>query len=209
MGEVDLATLAEQYVIGDVTLSDLQARVSQEDFLNIFELVKAMAVTDELTHLPNRRHFRGILKRRLLHLRGKKRASLALLLVDIDLFKIVNDTHGHPVGDVVLRSVARAIKGCIRNTDYVARVGGEEFVVILGGGSKKVHESRSQSICDSVARLPIEVGDSYIQVTVSVGLASTQVVGLDSELLIRAADSSLYQAKNDGRNRSVAYKIVR
>ncbi len=165
--------------------------------------VKRLAETDGLTGLANRRVFESALSRELA-LATRRGEKCALVLIDIDHFKAINDTHGHQAGDEVLRQVGRALRANARETDVVARYGGEEFVAILPSSSRTdalcVTERFRQAIADMG-------GD--LAVTVSAGIAMFPVDADDAAGVVSAADTALYQAKRAGRNRSIRYRRPR
>jgi two-component system cell cycle response regulator len=129
------------------------------------------------------------------------RGGVALLFLDIDHFKAVNDTYGHHTGDVVLREVARRIGAELRARDALGRWGGEEFVVLLPDAGIEDARALSERVRRMVAERPIEVGSLGVPVTVSIGVA-VFVPGRDDEAtLVARADAALYRAKAGGRNR--------
>ena len=135
--------------------------------------------------------------------RGK---PLSILLVDIDHFKRVNDTHGHDVGDAVIREFARRMANNVRSVDLACRYGGEEFVVIMPETDKSLAHSVAERLRARIAEEPFTPGgvDAPLTITASIGVA-----GLDTPYdtpldLLRSADAALYRAKRDGRNRVVA-----
>ncbi len=161
-----------------------------------------LSLQDPLTGLANRRYFNNVLAREIEVVTRSGEPAL-LLMLDIDHFKIVNDTHGHPVGDLVLQAVAHTLASCIRPIDTLARFGGEEFVIILpncqGCYGLQVAERLRQSI--SVLAVPIAPKQT-LSVTVSVGGAyAPRWVRSTPELWLDRADIELYQAKKEGRNR--------
>jgi len=163
-------------------------------------ILAELAVTDELTRLYNRRFFDQSLGVEFERARRYERA-LTLLLADIDHFKRINDSFGHPAGDVVLRNVAEFLAGAIRKSDTAARFGGEEFAILLpeihGAGGLAVAEKIRTRIAEST----IEVDGNQLNVTVSIGVASFDGFNRTSPAeLLRATDSALYAAKNGGRN---------
>lgn len=158
------------------------------------------ARTDALTGLPNRRQFHEYLMPTLaFHRRGDH--PMALLFIDIDHFKKVNDTHGHAIGDLVLRQVAQRLRHVIRDGDVVARIGGEEFIVLLPNtGCEAVHEI-AERVRSTIGGRPIEInGDDELVLTVSIGVAVFPDDADSCESLLEIADQALYSAKLHGRN---------
>jgi len=172
------------------------------------EALRRLATRDQLTGLLNRREFERILNEEDERVRRFKH-SLALVMVDIDHFKSVNDTHGHPVGDVVLREVARRVAEEVRTVDRALRFGGEEIALILvqtdGAGALDV----ARRVCIAVEREPILVSDTVaLNITVSAGAAAMPEDAKSGLTLLNAADKALYAAKSRGRNRAVAFNEI-
>ena len=169
------------------------------------EALRQHATRDQLTGLLNRREFDRIMaeeaerSRRFGH-------PLALVMVDIDHFKAVNDTHGHLAGDAVLREVAKTLTAQLRTVDRVARIGGEEFALVLVQTGRSAATEVAQRVVKAVAASPviIESGVS-LRLTISAGLAVLPEDVSWLELLIGAADRSLYAAKRGGRNRVMTH----
>lgn len=163
----------------------------------LYEQAEKLATTDGLTGLLNRRTFDAVLDRRWREAQRYKR-PLSLLLLDIDHFKKVNDAHGHPAGDSVLAAVAGILEQCARDTDAVARYGGEEMALVLPetdeAGARVIAERIRKAV--EAAQTPTEQG--ALRVTVSIGIATQ---GKSPEELLDAADKALYRAKQSGRNR--------
>jgi diguanylate cyclase (GGDEF)-like protein len=158
---------------------------------------------DELTGLANHRDFQESLKSEIERLRRFRR-SLALVMVDIDAFKLVNDTHGHQQGDEVLRRVAAAIRAECRATDVPARYGGEEIAVVMPETDLDGAFTAGEGIRRAVEALSVPLaGGGLLKVTVSVGVAATGPEPVAGPELIAAADGALYEAKRSGRNRTV------
>jgi two-component system cell cycle response regulator len=169
------------------------------------EALRLLATRDQLTGQLNRREFDRILAEE------EERAlrfghSLALVLVDIDHFKSVNDTHGHPAGDAVLREVARRLTTQVRTVDRVARIGGEEFAMILVQADYATALEVAQRTCQLQSREPVLVNGSLaLNVTVSAGVAVLPGDARSGSALVSAADRALYAAKQQGRNRVVRF----
>ena len=155
---------------------------------------------DPLTHLYNRRYLDSSLMQALLR---SKRAGhpLALIMVDIDHFKKINDTHGHQAGDQILTSLGEQLADMARADDVACRYGGEEFILVLPGMSLDTARSRAEDLRASFARTVVVYGDLNLQATLSIGIAVYPAHGKSADELIRCADMALYQAKGAGRNR--------
>lgn len=162
----------------------------------------ALANTDPLTGLPNRRSFQGLLEARLNHLRDQ--APGALLMLDIDHFKHVNDSWGHPVGDEVLQHVANIIDKSLRREDHAGRLGGEEFAVLLQETTPEQSLQLAERLRKRIEDTPAQTKIGMVRVTVSIGLCMLYVQEQHNQdlhnILVRA-DRALYQAKEQGRNR--------
>ncbi len=157
------------------------------------------ARTDALTGLKNRRSFDEELKRQFAQ-RQRQGIVFSLLLIDLDHFKQVNDTHGHPAGDLVLQSVAQLLTKTLREMDLVYRHGGEEFAVICPGSRLHEAATAAERIRQTVETTPVLLKDSSIRLTLSVGVA--EVGGSEAaEGLLQRVDEALYAAKHAGRNR--------
>ncbi len=163
-----------------------------------------LTLRDPLTRLYNRRYFDERLRSEF-SFAARQRTPLALLIVDLDHFKRVNDTHGHPTGDRVLSLVASSIGRMMRPEDVLARYGGEEFVVIARHTSLRNAEILGERIRRAVAGLSVELEHGVLGISASVGVASIGpgTFPPDAELLLGAADEALYRAKQGGRNRVV------
>ncbi|WP_137151996.1 PleD family two-component system response regulator [Devosia sp. FKR38] len=163
----------------------------------------ALAVTDELTGLYNRRYF----DRHLGMMLGKAQSqdrNMALMILDIDHFKSVNDTHGHDSGDVVLKEFAARLKRNIRGIDLACRFGGEEFVVLMPDTEYRQAESVAERVRQSIADRPFELGGGKtLAMTVSAGVTLNESGADTAESLVKRADVALYRAKREGRNRVV------
>jgi two-component system cell cycle response regulator len=161
-----------------------------------------LSLKDPLTGLANRRHFRTVLEREIDRVTRSGEAAL-LLMLDIDHFKKVNDTHGHHAGDLVLQSVANTLSACVRPMDTLARYGGEEFAVVLPACQAAFGTLVAERVRRAVEATPVRISPAVeLSVTVSIGGAfALQWIRSTTELWTERADHQLYQAKLAGRNR--------
>lgn len=175
------------------------------------EHLRRQSRVDMLTEVSNRMHFEQEFSKEL-ERAERNDDPLSCLFVDVDHFKVINDTHGHQTGDRCLKEVAKAIGLQLRKTDLLARYGGEEFVVVLHRCDKREADNIAERIRSAVEALRVAVyGEKVVSPTVSIGQTSwvpvsERVPDLHSlgETLLKVADTALYQAKNNGRNRVVA-----
>jgi two-component system cell cycle response regulator len=199
------------YLLTPVEPNELVARVRtqirrrryMEALRHNYERNMALALTDALTGLHNRRYMEahmGNLAQRATH----SDRTMALLMIDIDHFKRVNDNFGHPVGDQVLRAVAERLQHNVRPFDTVARWGGEEFMVVMPEADDKIGRVVAERLRAKVEHAPNVVDHAVgsIDITISIGVAASKPKGFDPAELIRDADAALYRAKQAGRNRS-------
>lgn len=171
--------------------------------LELRERLRQLAIRDSLTGLFNRRFFDETLE---IEVRRSMRdgQDLALLMIDIDRFKRINDSHGHEAGDEALRIVASTLQWRIRESDIICRLGGEEFAVVLPGASLKVAETRAEELREAIEQASMHFdGRSLGNVTISIGAAAHGGPTAGREEFLRAADGALYRAKVGGRNRVV------
>ncbi|HCY16702.1 MAG: hypothetical protein A2Z93_04410 [Curvibacter sp. GWA2_64_110] len=163
-----------------------------------------LAHHDPLTDLPNRLLFKERLLQSLQQV-SRHDAQLAVLFIDLDHFKDVNDTLGHSVGDALLTTVTRRLQTCIRPGDTLARLGGDEFICILEniGGPASALEVADQLL--ELFRQPFFVGDNQLYLSASIGISQAPADGTEVDVLVRKADAAMYQAKAHGRNRSHFY----
>ena len=169
----------------------------------------ALTLRDPLTRLYNRRHFDDCLHSEVSFARRHK-TLLALLLIDVDHFKAVNDTCGHPMGDAVLKLVAGSIERMMRPEDVLARFGGDEFIVIARATTMRNAEILAERICHRIGALTVTLSNRDLRISVSAGVAA---IGRDAgaftaEAVVAAADQALYSAKAAGRNRAMACSVV-
>lgn len=200
---VHSATRADEANQRAVALEGARAKLHDQN-----RLLAELAVTDEVTSLPNRRYFHQRLEDEIGRLQRYRR-PLALVLLDVDFFKQVNDTYGHPVGDRVLRHVADTAQRAARRVDLVARYGGDEFAVLMpetdAEGAAVVAQRLQRMLLQHDA--PEEI--RHVQVTLSIGVAGVDGTWRGgSTALVREADEALYEAKQGGRDR-IAVRVVR
>jgi diguanylate cyclase (GGDEF)-like protein/PAS domain S-box-containing protein len=175
-------------------------------FTDISELKNAqrrlehLANFDELTGLPNRRLFNDRIEQAVLRAR-RSGQGVALLFLDVDEFKTVNDTWGHDVGDQLLKGVAGRLAHCVRNTDSLCRLGGDEFTVILEGASLREHAIFVAARIKRELARPILAGKHQVQVSASIGIALFPANATTSTELVSRADAAMYVAKAEGGNR--------
>lgn len=189
-------------------LRDISERVDAETFARQ-ELVR-LANTDQLTGLANRRVFFEKLEEEIRRGRRAQR-EFSMLLIDVDFFKRINDTHGHDVGDTVLREIGQIVKSCLRDTDVIARLGGEEFGVFLPDTPLSGAYYVAERIRAAVAKQRFFAGEGrgLFHCTVSIGVAdSSAEEQVSANRLYKIADTRLYIAKNTGRNQVSIDEIV-
>jgi len=176
----------------------LQGEAALKNLL-LFEEVKSLAIRDGLTGLYNYRYFHEVLSHQL-EVSRRYGWPLSLLFLDIDDFKIINDTRGHPEGDLVLKALASFLQTHVRHADMICRYGGEEFVVLMPQSSKTQAFYLADRLREGIAATPIALSQGQVHVTVSIGLATLES-DMSGEDLVKTADDAMYQAKQSGKNR--------
>ena len=180
---------------------ELAARVAEIETLN--EKLREQAIRDPLTGLYNRRYFDEVAGRDVARALRTGEA-LAILALDIDRFKSVNDEHGHAAGDLVLQVLAEILTASVRESDLVCRTGGDEFVLLLAGAPPEVAANRAEKMRAEFAARPVDLGDGAVfRGTLSIGGAILSAEGEQLESTLRRADLALYEAKRRGRDRLV------
>jgi two-component system cell cycle response regulator len=199
------------FIMRPVERNELRARVRTqirrrryaEELRESVDHTLALAVTDELTGLYNRRYFERHLAIMLDKAREQDR-DMAVMLIDMDFFKAVNDTHGHDAGDAVLKEFAARLRRNIRGVDLPCRFGGEEFVVLMPDTDYAQAQNVAERVRGAVSERPFEVATGRgLNVTVSVGLALNEAATDTPDVILKRADVALYRAKREGRNRVV------
>lgn len=204
---VALEADVDDFLTKPLDAGELQARLRsgerllglQEKLLQAQDALRYQATHDDLTGLWNRAMVRSHLTAEMS--RGKRAGKpVAVVLADLDHFKKVNDTYGHPAGDTILREAAARMRMALRAYDSIGRYGGEEFLIVLPGCSSEAAVVAAERARVCVAS-PVHVADTDIPLSVSLGVASTATAPEDPDALIQAADEALYRAKAGGRNR--------
>ncbi len=200
---------ADDYLTKPLDKNQLQARLTvgkrilalQRGLIQAREELRFQATHDALTGILNRGTILDLLHRELE--RGfRSKSTTGIMMLDLDHFKLVNDTFGHLAGDAVLREVARRMNQAVRSYDLVARYGGEEFLIVLPGCDKDQIKECAERIRSLIASFPV-IHSSELSITVSIG-AAVAAPGTATEIeILAAADAALYEAKNSGRNRAV------
>lgn len=200
---------ADDYVVKPFDLEELKVRLRagrrvqdlQAALLSVQEVLRAQATHDPLTGLWNRTVILEIGGRHMARVQHNG-GNLVIMMLDLDHFKMINDTHGHLAGDAVLRETCRRMASVVRPNDAVGRYGGEEFLIVLPGCNPASALAVAERIRNTISEIPMNTSEGVIPVTASVGVA---IFGSgpwgDMETLTAAADAALYRAKNSGRNR--------
>ena len=200
----ELVGSARHLAEGDkLTLGDITFKFSyqDDDDTEYHQLLRNMAVKDGLTRIYNKRYFSEVLEKEYDYNR-RNRAGLSLVMFDIDLFKNVNDTHGHPAGDAILKELAQLVEHEARGYDVFARFGGEEFIFLLRGAALEASVVLAQRVRTAVETHVFKYDGKRINITISLGVIYWDgVESIDSpEALIERVDKQLYRSKSAGRN---------
>ena len=164
------------------------------------QVLRDQSIRDPLTGWYNRRYMEETLARELARAH-RTTAPLSIVIADLDHFKNINDAHGHPAGDAVLRAVTRLLSTMVRESDVACRFGGEEFVLILPECTREGAVRKAQAMCDALRAMVVRDDSQAIAVTASFGVASAPDDGSDATALFAVADAALYRAKEGGRDR--------
>ena len=183
---------------GNLALQQVLSEVKRAE-----EQVKSLAYHDPLTGLPNRLLCADRLRQALAQVR-RERSRLAVLYLDLDHFKVVNDSLGHACGDTLLRIVAERLESSMRAGDTVARLGGDEFLLVLPGADEGAAMSCAEKVRGALGQ-PLTVEGHELMVTASVGISLCPADGEDAETLVKNADIAMYRAKDQGRDRHAFY----
>lgn len=178
---------------------DKELKKRTADLARLNEELNVLARSDVMTQLPNRMAANERLDTEFVRMKRSKKRN-AVLMMDIDFFKRVNDTHGHAVGDQVLKRVAQTIHATLRESDFCARFGGEEFLVLLPATETPAAYQVAEKLRQAIESAPDPIAG---RITVSIGLAMADPGQVDEDVSVREADHNLYKAKESGRNRVV------
>ena len=192
LADGDHVTLGES-ILKFISHASVEARYHEE--------VYQLATHDALTELYNRRHFIELVDKEIARAQRHAR-PLVMCIIDVDLFKPVNDQYGHIAGDGVLRQLAGVVRGFVRGEDIAARIGGEEFAVLLPESEVPAALAFAERLREAVAQSVFVLGDQPQRITISIGLAALDPGRADRSALMQAADAALYRAKDEGRNRT-------
>ena len=198
--------------------SEKEVLLSQIPYINVYlreaapvletkrlmETLRESSLSDPMTGLNNRRFLEEYVETLVANVHRRK-AALSIMMLDLDYFKMVNDTYGHDAGDAVLKALSKVLRQAVRASDLVIRYGGEEFMILLQDTTSENADIVAENIRASVEKLEVQAGNVRIKKTISIGLADFPT---DSETFwqaVKFADVALYQAKDSGRNRVVRF----
>ena len=197
----------DDYLIKPVSAIALKAKITAMNRITKMQLqsqktnakLQELSTTDILTNLPNRYLFESEMKKTVVDVK-KNNQQFALLFIDIDHFKSINDTLGHKIGDLLLIELSKHMLSIINETDFIARLGGDEFAIILKNSDSIHRAGRIAKKLISTLHNPISIHDHYIQLSASIGIACFPHAGRNYTTLIKNADIAMYRAKSSGRN---------
>lgn len=198
----DISERKEHEAIQDTARRQLETQLTE--ITQLRDDLKEQSIRDPLTGLYNRRYLKETIARDLARAQ-REGYSLALVMLDLDHFKQVNDSHGHAAGDAVLKALAAILDTGARDSDMVCRLGGEEFLVVLPHVSPEQACQRAESWRQTLAETPIKDGNATMCVTLSAGIALFPDHGTEFDAVLDCADKAMYRAKHEGRNRVACF----
>jgi diguanylate cyclase (GGDEF)-like protein len=190
------------YLLSSLMIGYLISRLQYLTKQLQIDISERKLITDPLTGLFNRRVFLEQLEIEKVKVARLPNYSVALLMLDLDFFKRINDTYGHATGDAVLKAFVDTVRNNSRNIDVPARLGGEEFAILLAGTDKTEALVMAERLREQVAEIVIDHVLSSLQITVSIGAASVYTDDINGEAVMNRADAALYEAKDNGRNQT-------
>ena len=191
-------TVAEKTMALNHAKEELEKELEKKEKLE--KHLKHLASTDPMTELLNRRSFFDICDR-IMSRCIKNKQPLSCLIIDIDYFKAINDTYGHDIGDKVIQAIAKLMHENVRTGDFIGRMGGEEFAVLMPNTDMQSAYQISDRLRENIAKYKMSVQGKSVSVTVSIGLASLKEGDKDIHTILKRSDTALYEAKESGRNR--------
>jgi diguanylate cyclase (GGDEF)-like protein/PAS domain S-box-containing protein len=209
---VQVEFVSNEYLVGEekviqCNIRDITDRVQAQKALEESEaLLRELSVRDHLTNLFNRRFLEETLEREILQA-SRKHLSISIIMLDVDNFKAINDTHGHAVGDTILRELGILLKEHVRGGDVACRYGGDEFILVLLDVSHEATEQRAILISQFATKIHLRVdGKPLDPISLSIGIAFFPDHGSTCDVLLKAADKALFHAKHQGRGIVVTAK---
>ena len=206
---------ADDYLSKPFNKNELRARLRtgrriltlQDEHIKAQEKLRFQATHDGLTGVWNRNAILDIMDREF-ERSARGHTSMGIIILDLDFFKRINDSYGHPAGDVVLREAVSRIQEALRTYDAVGRYGGEEFLIVLPDCNQDQAERCAERVRSKISSAPIYFNEVAIAVTASLGLAVTSLSPGGAKATLEAADAALYRAKNAGRNKVVLMRVA-
>jgi len=190
-------TVAEKTMALNRAKEQLEKELDKKEALE--KHLKHLASTDPMTELLNRRAFFDICDKIMIRA-SKTQQKLACLIIDIDHFKVINDTYGHDMGDKVIKVIAKLMQENTRTIDYIGRIGGEEFAILMPNTDMEAAYQISDRLRENISKYKILLNNKNVSITVSIGLSYLTHEDKNIHTLLKRADTALYEAKDNGRN---------